>query len=97
MLERSQSSNIAALRHAGIQYPPQSARLRESGVVRVRVLIGANGRAKEATIAQSSGSPRLDNAALQGILRNGRFEPSKRNGQPVDDWYILPVEFTPPR
>ncbi|RRD39968.1 energy transducer TonB [Comamonadaceae bacterium OH3737_COT-264] len=94
---RAVSHNIAAVSNAGITYPAQSLRLREEGIVRVRVLIGANGRAKEATIAQSSGSSRLDNAAIEGILRNGRFMPTKRNGQPVDDWYILPVNFKLPR
>lgn len=94
---RAESRNIAAVSSAGITYPAQSLRLREEGVVRVRVLIGANGRAKQAQVAKSSGSSRLDSAAVEGILRNGRFTPTKRNGQPVDDWYILPVNFKLPR
>lgn len=78
-------------------YPSQSQRLREEGIVRVRVLIGTDGRAKDAQIAQSSGSSRLDRAAMEGVLRNGRFSPTTRNGVPIEDWYVLPVNFKLPR
>ncbi|PAT33696.1 energy transducer TonB [Vandammella animalimorsus] len=93
VIERHEARNAAAVRNAGISYPSQSQRLREEGVVRVRVLVGANGRIKEAVLAKSSGFDRLDRAAIEGLLRNGRFTPTTRNGVPIDDWYILPVSF----
>ncbi|MDO4724774.1 MAG: energy transducer TonB [Comamonadaceae bacterium] len=93
VIERHEARNAAAVRNAGISYPSQSQRLREEGVVRVRVLVGANGRVKEAVLAKSSGFDRLDRAAIEGLLRNGRFAPTTRNGVPIDDWYILPVSF----
>lgn len=96
MIVRDERSNAVTANH-GIVYPSQSQRLREEGLVRVRVLIGTDGRAKEAEVAQSSGSSRLDRAAIEGVLRNGRFSPTTRNGVPIEDWYVLPVNFKLPR
>lgn len=97
LLKPQKQNQVAAIINAGITYPAESLRQREEGTVRVRALIGINGRAKEAAIVQSSGFSRLDNAAIEGILHNGRFTPSRRNGLLVDDWYIFPINFKLPR
>lgn len=88
------SNNRAALTNSRIQYPPISRRMREEGRVVLRVLVGANGAAKEVQIKSSSGFSRLDNAARDAALRNWRFTPSKRGGKPIDDWYDIPINFT---
>lgn len=73
-------------------YPPRCLRMGIEGRVRVRVLVGENGRPQEVTVGQSSGEAALDQAALDAV-RHWRFEPAKRNGVPVRAWAIVPVEF----
>jgi protein TonB len=73
-------------------YPPMSRRLGEQGVVVLRVLIDANGRAVDLQVQRSSGSARLDQAALEAI-REWRFIPARRGGKPVPEWYEWRWEF----
>jgi protein TonB len=73
-------------------YPPRCLRMGIEGLVRIRVLVGENGRPQEVTIGKSSGESALDNAAIDAV-RDWRFEPARRNGVPVRAWAIVPVEF----
>ncbi len=73
-------------------YPPRCLRLGLEGRVRVRVLVGENGRPQEVTVGESSGESALDQAALDAV-RGWRFEPARRNGVPVRAWAVVPVEF----
>lgn len=73
-------------------YPPLSRRLREEGKVVLRVLIEADGSAARAEIRSSSGYERLDQAALQTVLR-WRYVPARRNGLPEAMWFNVPINF----
>jgi periplasmic protein TonB len=73
-------------------YPRASIRLNESGVVVVRVLIGADGLPAEVQVATSSGHPRLDEAAVAGV-RRARFRPPTENGLPIPGWARIPIPF----
>jgi protein TonB len=73
-------------------YPPRCLRMGIEGTVRVRVLVGENGRPQEVTLGKSSGEAALDQAAMDAV-RGWRFEPAKRNGVPMRAWAIVPVEF----
>lgn len=73
-------------------YPPRCLRMGIEGTVRVRVLVGEDGRPQEVTIGKSSGEAALDESAMDAV-RQWRFEPAKRNGVPVRAWAIIPVEF----
>jgi len=73
-------------------YPPRCLRMGIEGTVRVRVLVGENGRVQEVTIGKSSGDAALDESALQAV-RDWRFEPAKRNGVAVRAWAVVPIEF----
>lgn len=73
-------------------YPPRCLRLGIEGRVKVRVLVGENGRPQEVTVGESSGESSLDQAALEAV-REWRFAPAKRNGVAVRAWAIVPVEF----
>jgi periplasmic protein TonB len=73
-------------------YPPLSRRLREEGKVVLRVLIGTDGTAEQAEIRSSSGYERLDQAALQTVLR-WRYVPARRNGVPEAMWFNVPINF----
>jgi periplasmic protein TonB len=72
--------NTAASREP--EYPPVSRRLGEQGSVILEVLVDANGRATDAKIVQSSGFPRLDEAALEGVKTSYRFVPGTVDGKP---------------
>lgn len=73
-------------------YPPLSRRLREEGKVVLRVLIEADGSAAKAEIRSSSGYERLDQAALQTVLK-WRYLPARRNGVPEAMWFNVPINF----
>jgi protein TonB len=73
-------------------YPPRCLRMGIEGVVRVRVLVGEDGRPQEVTIGKSSGETALDESAMDAV-RTWRFEPARRNGVPVRAWAVVPIEF----
>lgn len=73
-------------------WPRLSQRLGERGLVQVRVLIGADGRAKKAEVARSSGYPRLDQASVDAVL-GWRYVPGKRGGVPEDMWFVVPIRW----
>lgn len=73
-------------------YPAVSRRLGETGVVVLRVELAENGEVAEATVKNSSGYPRLDNAALN-VVRNWRCNPATRNGRPVRAVALQPFNF----
>lgn len=64
------------------EYPPASRRLGEQGTVILDVLVDETGRAIDAKVVQSSGFPRLDEAALAGVKTNYRFAPGTVDGKP---------------
>lgn len=73
-------------------YPPMSRRLGESGKVVLRVTLNAQGRVAKATVNQSSGFNRLDEAALAAV-REWRCTPAQRNGQAVEATALQPFNF----
>lgn len=73
-------------------WPRMSQRLGERGLVQVRVLIGADGRARKAEISRSSGYPRLDQASIDAVL-GWRYVPGKRGGVPEDMWFVVPIRW----
>ena len=75
-------------------YPDASRRLGEQGTALVHMCIGAGGRVSDTSISKSSGSSRLDGAALRyAQATSGHFRPETRNGVPVTVCTNLPVKF----
>ncbi|WP_189416820.1 energy transducer TonB [Cellvibrio zantedeschiae] len=74
-------------------YPTQSRRLREQGTVVLEVLVKADGSLGDLRLKTSSGSDRLDEAALRAV-KNWHFVPAKRGSESIDFWYELPIEFS---
>jgi protein TonB len=73
-------------------YPSASRRLNEEGRVIATITIGTDGRMKELAIQQSSGFERLDGAA-ECVVRNLKFNPGTRDGQPIEAQATLPISF----
>jgi protein TonB len=64
-------------------YPALSQRLGEQGTTRLKVALDATGKPTDVTVDNSSGSTRLDAAAVQWVKDNYRWEPATRDGKPV--------------
>lgn len=73
-------------------YPAMSKRLGEQGKTIVRVLIGADGLPQSASIRQSSGYQRLDDAARAAVL-GWRYVPGKRNGVVEAMEFNVPINW----
>jgi protein TonB len=76
-------------------YPDASRRLGEQGTALVKLCIGPGGRVTGTpAIQKSSGSSRLDQAALRyALATSGHFSPETRNGQAVTVCTALPIRF----
>ena len=59
----------------------------------VRVLIGTDGRAREAHVQKSSGYDRLDRVALETARDRWRYVPGTRGGVPEAMWFNVPINF----
>lgn len=75
------------------EYPLSSRRRNEQGRVVLRVELGEDGRVDGATVKSSSGSPRLDEAALNAV-KKWRCKPAMRNGVAVRAVALQPFNFS---
>lgn len=86
------SSSADYLNNPKPAYPRLSKTLNEQGKVIVRAYIEVNGIASKAEILTSSGYERLDQTALQTVLK-WRYVPGKRAGVPEAMWVNVPIDF----
>ena len=79
-------------------YPPEAIRLNEQGGTSVSVCVNDAGRLTGApTIAQSSGSARLDAGALKlARAGSGHYQPTIEDGRPVSSCYSIRIRFALP-
>ena len=79
-------------------YPPALLQQGIEGRVLLRLFVDASGTLipDSTRLAESSGYPALDSAALSGASEL-RFSPALRNGRPVSAPYLQPVHFRHPR
>ena len=85
-------ASVEYLREPSPHYPPQSKKLREQGLVVLRVLIDERGVACNIDIESSSGHTRLDHAAKDAVAR-AAFRPYIENGMPRRALVLIPIEF----
>ena len=79
--------------HTTPPYPPLARRLGEEGIVQLRLVIDANGTIAKTTLEKSSGSERLDEAAITWVQRHWRYHPATRDGKPVASQTQVNVVF----
>ncbi len=75
-----------------------TARLRveaAQGRVVLRILVRSDGSVGQVKVVESSGSPVLDDAAVRAAT-SWTFAPATRDGQPVEAWAIIPIQFVVP-
>ncbi|MCA1935047.1 MAG: energy transducer TonB [Asticcacaulis sp.] len=73
-------------------YPPQAKARREEGTVQLRLQVRPDGSVGEVQVQASSGSMRLDRAAIDSVKR-WKFRPATRGGQAVESWATVPITF----
>ena len=85
-------SKVEYIRPPQVEYPALSRRIGEQGRVLLRVLIGREGRAERVEVQVSSGSQRLDDAAVKAA-REALYRPYAENGVAISVWALVPTSF----
>lgn len=73
-------------------YPSAELRAQRDGLVKIRVLIGIDGRVK-ATELVSATSDAFFDATRRQALSKWRFKPAARGGVPQESWKVMSVRF----
>jgi periplasmic protein TonB len=84
---------VSYLNNPAPDYPAMSRRAGEEGRVLMKVLVSAEGGAEDVQIEKSSGSDRLDNAAINAV-KKWQFIPAKKNNQPLSAYVLVPIKFS---
>lgn len=87
------SADAAGLNNKAPLYPLLSRKRKEQGTVWLLILVSKDGIVSELKLKSSSGFARLDDAAMRAV-KLWRFQPARKQGQPIDYWYELPVKFS---
>jgi protein TonB len=85
--------SVSYVKEPPVRYPPLSKRLREQGLVVLRVIIDVQGHAAECSVQQSSGFERLDTAACEAV-RRAVFRPYVLQGRAIAASALVPIEFS---
>ncbi len=93
-----QEPPVALNADSPIQYPPRLYDQKVEGDVMLRLVVDSMGRLlpESSRVAESSGYPALDSAALTGARRL-RFAPARRHGLSIATAFLQPVEFRHPQ
>lgn len=76
-----------------IQYPPMAAEEGAQGRVVVQFVVEKDGRVGHVNVVRGR-HPELDKEAIRVVKAiKTRFIPGKNNGQPVRQWFTLPINF----
>ena len=88
---------VALNPNSPVEYPPALALQGLEGTVLLQLFVDTAGRAipESTRVAESSGYPALDSAAVQGVPRL-RFAPGERDGLRVAMAFLQPVNFRTP-
>ena len=84
--------DLAYLNNPAPSYPLFAKRAREQGVVMLRVRVDAGGNVEGIEVHKSSGSQRLDEAALAAVKR-WRFAPARLGERTIAGVALVPIHF----
>ncbi len=87
-------AGVAAMPKISAFYPPASRSAREQGTVQLKLCYGNDGRILQAAVAQTSGFPRLDEAAIK-LGAQMRMRPATVDGKAMADCVVLPILLSP--
>lgn len=91
---RFPGGEVALMRyfHANFNYPPELAETCFQGRVVVTFLVDKTGRVAEVKVLRSI-HELLDREVVRVCESLPRFEPARKDGEPIDFWYTLPISF----
>ena len=84
--------NASYLNNPPPSYRPASRQMPENGTVILRVYVDIHGSASVVELRTSSGSKRLDNAAIEAV-RHWRFVAAKLGNNAIAAWVLVPIVF----
>ncbi len=73
-------------------YPPSLLVREIEGSATIRVLVGTDGRVREAIVVSAT-HPDFGKAAVRQALNAWRFKPATRGQDAVEDWVTIPITF----
>lgn len=76
-----------------VEYPLELWDRDVEGSTLVRVLVNEEGGVDSVVVEEGSGHAALDSAAVKGAL-SMRFEPARKEGEPLRVWARVPVHFS---
>lgn len=74
------------------RFPAQARKQNDQGTVKLRFLLGTDGRVKQVFVASSSGNAALDEAA-RNTVANCVFDPPPVNGKRMEGWADIQYVF----
>jgi protein TonB len=74
-------------------YPARDIREGNEGSVELEVYVLPTGRIGDVRVIRSTGSPTLDQSAIDEAKRRWRMLPATRDGEPYAQWHRLKVTF----
>lgn len=88
---------VALNAEPAVQYPPDLYDRHVEGDVVLRLYVDSSGKlvSESTRVAESSGNPSLDTAAVRGVVRL-RYAPAFRHGLAVSTAFLQTVEFRHP-
>ncbi len=75
-------------------YPRDAINDGLQGTVYLKVLVDVDGTPLSVDIQRSSGHRKLDDAARRQVLKKWKFRPAMQNGQAIQVYGIVPVDFS---
>ena len=90
--EGTRAIGVAAT-HTSPAYPAMARRLGEQGRVELRIFVNTQGQVSDVQVAKSSGSYRLDEAAVEWVKKHWRYRPATKDGKPVESTERAAVIF----
>lgn len=75
-------------------YPRDAVRTGAQGTVVLKILVDVDGMPLQVVVQESSGNRSLDRTARDHVLKHWRFQPAMRDGQSVQAYGLVPINFT---
>lgn len=83
----------AIARRIAAEYPSEALRAGESGILRLRVIVDAQGQVEECVLNAATKTEKLESPACKQ-MRKAKFEPAlDANGQPMRSYYSTSVTY----
>jgi len=79
--------------HSTPPYPVAARTAGHQGIVTLQITVGPNGDVASATVAQSSGFPELDQAAVEWVTNHWKYRPAVQGGVTVTSTTRAAVKF----